>query len=232
MVEELDATRVPPVEINKTLRELGGSGQTIRILNPKGVHSLVTNVRGSLQVEVEGSVGFYTGGYMNGPTVIVKGCAGWYTGDNLIDGTIVVEKNCGSNVGPSMLGGLVLVRGSAGSRVGYAQKGGTLVVCGNAGMLVGKMMLGGRVVILGDVGKQVGESMYGGKILVGGRIAGECKSIPTGEPDASDIEAVAPLLERWGLPADLRRFTAIIPHPGKHKYIIFAPRHQLVEANQ
>jgi glutamate synthase domain-containing protein 3 len=232
MVETLDADRLSTAEINRILRELAGSPETVRIVNPKGAHSLITNVKGSLQIEVEGSTGFYTGGYMNGPTVIVRGNAGWYTGDNLISGTIVVERNCGSNASPSMLGGLVLVRGSGGSRVGYAQKGGTLIVCGNAGMMVGKMMLGGRVVVLGDVGLQAGESMYGGKILIGGKIGSLGSNVDLGEPDDSDVEALAPVFEQWSVKANVRRLKAILPRPGKHQYVLFSPRHKRVEANQ
>ena len=231
MVETLDAEKLSTTEINRILRELASSSATVRIVNPKGAHSLVTNVRGSLRVEVEGSTGFYTGGYMDGPTVIVKGNAGWYTGDNLINGTIVVERNCGSNAAPSMLGGVVLVRGSGGSRVGYAQKGGTLVVCGSAGMMVGKMMLGGRVVVLGNVGTQAGESMYGGRILIGGKIASLGSNVDVGEPDDSDVEVLAPLFEQWGVDFDVRSLTAILPRPGKHKYVLFSPRHKRVEAN-
>ncbi|MDA8188460.1 MAG: hypothetical protein M0T85_09995, partial [Dehalococcoidales bacterium] len=130
---------------------------------------------------------------------------------------------------PTMNNGVVLVRGAAGSRIAYGLRGGAVIVGGSVGMMAGKMMLNGRVVILGDAGEQTGESMYGGKIFVGGKIASVGANVDEGKVTDEDIELLAPIMQKWGLDVDLSRFAALVPHPGKHTYILFSPKHKLAE---
>lgn len=232
MVQTIDLRELTSTEVNAVLREYVGSGEKVVLTHPHGMHNLAINLRGELEIEVKGSTGFYTGGFMEGPTLVIDGNAGWYTGDNMHDGTIVVEKNSGSNLAPTMMNGVVIVRGNAGSRIAYGLRGGTVVVGGNVGMMAGKMMLNGRVVILGDAGEQTGESMYGGKVFVGGRIASLGANVDEARVSDEDIEFLTPILQKWGLKADLSKFTAIVPRPGKHTYVLFRPRHKLAEVNR
>lgn len=232
MVQTIDLQQYTATEINARLRALLGSGEQVLLTNPHGMHNLAINLQGELDIEVKGSTGFYTGGFMEGPTLVIDGNASWYTGDNMQGGTIVVNRNSGSNLAPTMMAGIVIVRGSAGSRIAYGLKGGTVIVGGSVGMMAGKMMLNGRVIILGNAGEQTGESMYGGKILVGGKIASLGSNVDIGTVTDEDIDHLMPIFEKWSLGADPSKFTAIVPHPGKHNYVIFRPKHKLAEVNR
>ncbi len=232
MVQTIDVMNLTSIEANAKLSELVGTGEKVVITHPHGMHNLAINLQGELEIEVKGSTGFYTGGFMEGPTVVIDGNAGWYTADNMHGGTIVVEKNSGSNLAPTMMKGVVVVRGNAGSRIAYGLRGGTVIVGGNVGMMAGKMMLNGRVVILGDAGEQTGESMYGGKVFVGGKIASLGANVDEAKVSDEDIEVIAPILQKWGLNADVSKFTAVVPRPGKHTYVLFRPKHKLAEVSR
>lgn len=232
MVQTLDLRELSSAEVNARLRALVGVEKKVVLLHPHGMHNLAINLRGEIEIEVRGSTGFYTGGFMEGPTLLIDGNVGWYAGDNMHGGTMVIEKNAGSNLAPTMMNGTIIVRGNVGSRIAYGLRGGTVIIGGNAGMMAGKMMLNGRVVIFGDAGEQTGESMYGGKVIVGGRIASLGANVEEAKVTAEDIEVLMPILQKWNLGADLASFTAVTPRPGKHTYVLFRPKHKLVEVGQ
>ena len=161
---DLDIKGLSAREVNRLLREMIATEQEIVIRNPNSVHNLAAALIGKGRIVVEGSTGFYTGGFLEGPSLTVKGNTGWYTGDNMMAGEIIVEMNTGSNAAPSMIGGNLVIRGSSGSRCGFGMKGGNLIVCGDVGRWTGGMTLGGRIILLGRVGQGLGESMYKGVI--------------------------------------------------------------------
>ncbi|HBY94393.1 MAG: hypothetical protein M5U01_33310 [Ardenticatenaceae bacterium] len=225
MVEELDLEQIGERELNAQLQALAGNGYRVILRNTHARHNIAVNVSGRLEIEVQGSAGFYCCGFMNGPTVLVTGNVGWYAADNMLGGTLSVQQNAGSNLAPSMIGGSVLVRGSAGSRVGYGLKGGTVIVCGDVGMLTGQQMLGGRIVLLGKAGESTGESMYGGVICYRrGALAGTGSNVRTRPLEAADAEALAVLFAEYNIQADLAEFECLVPKSGKHKFHLFKPQ--------
>ena len=129
----LDIAGMSTQDVNRKLRELIRQDDDIVVENPHSVHNFATALKGNRTVSVEGSTGFYTGGFLQGPAIIIKGNTGLYTGDNMSAGEIIVEMNTGSNCAPSMVGGTIVVRGHSGSRAGWGMKGGNLIVCGNVG---------------------------------------------------------------------------------------------------
>jgi glutamate synthase domain-containing protein 3 len=218
MVEELDLEQIGEKELNTRLQALVNGGHKAILRNPRARHNIAVNISGSLEIEVQGSAGFYCCGFMNGPTVTVAGYVGWYAADNMLGGKLIVLKDAGSNLAPSMIGGAVLVRGSAGSRAGYGLKGGTVVVCGDAGMLTGQQMLGGRIVLLGKVGGQTGESMYGGAIFYRrGALAGMGNNVRARSLKAAEVESLAVLFAEGDVQADPNEFECLEPKPGKQK---------------
>jgi glutamate synthase domain-containing protein 3 len=216
-------------EVNRKLREMIQQDDEIIVEKPHSVHNFATALKGNGTITVMGSTGFYTGGFLQGPTTIIKGNTGLYTGDNMSAGEIIVEMNSGSNCAPSMIGGTIVVKGHSGSRAGYGMKGGNLIVCGNAGMWCGGMTLGGRIIILGKVGVGIGESMYNGIIHVldpeiENKLGGNVTVIPI--PEKEKLE-VAALFEKYGIQQSVEEFRSIVPKVyGRHEYVMFKPTHK------
>ena len=223
-VEAMDAR-----EINRKLKELIKTEDEIRVDNPHSVHNLATALIGDGKIIINGSAGFYLGGFLEGPRIVVKGNTGWYTGDNMMAGEIIVEMNTGSNAAPSMAGGVIVIKGNSGSRAGWGLKGGTLIVCGNVGRWTGKMTLGGRIVVLGEVGQGIGESMYNGVIHVldpsaGEKLGGNVKLVPI---DEKEKIALASLFKKYDIVQEIGHFKSIVPKIlGRHEYVLFKPTHR------
>ncbi|MEM6987104.1 MAG: GXGXG motif-containing protein [Pseudomonadota bacterium] len=168
---EIDADGLSATEVNLKIRELMQDGVgTVKVLNPRGMHSLGVGILSKLNLEFEGSLGYFAVGLIDGPNVRISGRVGWSCGENMMAGTVVIEKNAGSTFGAAIRGGDLVCRGSVGSRTGIDQKGGTIIVGGDTGALTGFMMQRGRMVFCGNAGKNLGDSMYDGTIYVGGTI--------------------------------------------------------------
>ena len=168
---EVDANGLETSEINKKIRSLMASGcGTIRIVNPGAKHSIGIGILNRLKVEVEGSLGYFAFGLVDGPNIHINGRVGWSCGENMLAGTIVIEKNAGSTFGAALRGGDLVCKGSVGSRTGIDMKGGSIIVGGDTGAYSGFMMQRGRMVVCGNAGKNLGDSMYDGTIFVGGEI--------------------------------------------------------------
>jgi methylamine---glutamate N-methyltransferase subunit B len=225
----LDIAGMSTQEVNRRLRELIQQEDAIEVVNPHSVHNFATALKGKGTLTVNGSTGFYTGGFLQGPRIIIKGNTGLYTGDNMSSGEIIVEMNSGSNCAPSMVGGTIVVRGHSGSRAGYGMKGGNLIVCGDAGLWSGEMTLGGRIIVLGKVGKGIGESMYDGIIHVldpeaEEKLGGNVTLVPITDKEK---KAVAALFNKYGIEKDVADFRSIVPKVyGRHEYVMFKPTHK------
>lgn len=225
----LDIKGMSTREVNRRLKELIQQDDEIVVENPHSVHNFATALKGKGTVVVKGSTGFYTGGFLQGPTTIIKGNTGLYTGDNMSAGEIIVEMNAGSNCAPSMVGGTIVVKGHSGSRTGWGMKGGNLIVCGNVGMWSGKMTLGGRIIILGSVGQGIGESMYNGVIHVRdpeaeGKLGGNVKLVAISDSEKLEVAA---LFKKYGIEQDADDFRSIVPKVyGRHEYVLFKPTHK------
>ncbi|MEQ8369193.1 MAG: GXGXG motif-containing protein [Alphaproteobacteria bacterium] len=169
---ELDASDMSATEINLKLRDLMKSGHgTIVLKNPRARHGVAVGILNKLNLIVEGSLGYFGCGLVDGPNIRISGRVGWSCAENMMAGTVVIEKNAGSTFGAAMRGGDLVCKGDVGARAGIDMKGGTLIIGGRAGAFCGFMMQRGRMVILGDAGINLGDSMYDGTIYVGGKIA-------------------------------------------------------------
>jgi glutamate synthase domain-containing protein 3 len=225
----LDLTGMNSRDVNQKLKELIKTETEIELDNPHSIHNFATALIGEGQITLHGSTGFYTGGFLEGPTLIVEGNTGWYTGDNMTSGEIIVKMNTGSNAAPSMVGGTIVIKGNSGSRAGWGMKGGTLIVCGNVGRWAGKMTLGGRIVVLGSVGEGIGESMYNGIIHVldpaaEEKLGGNVKLVPIDDREKSALES---LFKKYAIEQGVDKFKSIVPKVyGRHEYVLFKPTHK------
>lgn len=225
----LDIAGMSTRDVNIKLRELIQEDDEIVVENPHSSHNFATALKGQGRIIVKGSTGFYTGGFLQGPTIIVEGNTGLYTGDNMGAGEIIVEMNTGSNCAPSMVGGTVVVKGHSGSRAGWGMKGGNLIVCGNVGMWTGKMTLDGRIIVLGEVGEGIGESMYNGIIhvldpAVEDKLGGNVKVVPIDDKEKKEVEF---LFKKYDIQQGVDDFRSIVPKVyGRHEYLLFKPTHK------
>jgi len=182
---EIDASNMPEKEVNLRIRELMADGYgTIVIRNPGAKHSIAVGILNRLNLIIDGSLGYFGCGLIDGPNVRIAGRVGWSCAENMMSGTILIEKNAGSQFGAAIRGGDLVCKGDVGSRTGIDMKGGTIIVGGNSGAFSGFMMQRGRMVICGNAGKNLGDSMYDGTIYIGG------------EPESLGVDAVfAEMLE-------------------------------------
>ena len=183
---EIDAEGLATRAINLRIRELMEDGcGTIVIRNPGAKHSIAVGILSRLNLIIDGSLGYFGCGLIDGPNVRIAGRVGWSCGENMMSGTILIEKNAGSQFGAAIRGGDLVCKGNVGSRTGIDQKGGTIIVGGDTGAFTGFMMQRGRMVICGNAGKNLGDSMYDGTIFIGG------------EPQSLGVDAV------WGTMTEL-----------------------------
>jgi len=192
----IDAKKLDCVAVNKKIKDLIKKGYgTIVLKNPGAKHSLGVGILNKLNLIIEGSLGYFGVGSIDGPVVRISGRVGWSCAENMMAGKVVIEKNAGSCFGAAVRGGDLICKGSVGARSGIDMKGGTIIVGGNAGAFTGFMMQRGRIIILGDVGPNLGDSLYDGTIFVGGKI----KSL-----GADAVEAEMTDLDRFWLKRKLK----------------------------
>ena len=167
----IDVDKLNCLEVNSKIKDLMKQGYgTIVLKNPGAKHSLGVGILNKLNLIVEGSLGYFGVGSIDGPVVRISGRVGWSCAENMMAGKVVIEKNAGSCFGAAIRGGDLICKGSVGARSGIDMKGGTIMIGGNAGAFTGFMMQRVRIVILGDVGPNLGDSLYDGTIFVGGKI--------------------------------------------------------------
>ena len=192
----IDVNKLDCVAVNKKIKDLMKKGYgTIVLKNPGAKHSLGVGILNKLNLIIEGSLGYFGVGSIDGPVVRISGRVGWSCAENMMAGKVVIEKNAGSCFGAAVRGGDLICKGSVGARSGIDMKGGTIIIGGNAGAFTGFMMQRGRIIILGDVGPNLGDSLYDGTIFVGGKI----KSL-----GADAVEAEMTDLDRFWLKRKLK----------------------------
>ena len=184
---EFDAAEMDNRAINLKIRELMTEGfGTIVVHNPLAKHSLGVGILGRLNLDFEGSLGYFGCGLIDGPNIRIRGRVGWSCAENMLSGTVVIEKNAGSSFGAALRGGDLVCKRDVGGRTGIDMKGGTILIGGRTGAFSGFMMQRGRMVVLGDAGKNLGDSMYDGVIFVGGKI--ESLGVDAVQANISDLD--------------------------------------------
>ena len=225
-MECIDAMNLTSKVLNKNIVNILKKDKEVTINNSHSMHNIATGLKVEGKIIIDGSTGFYTGGFLEEGTVIVDGNTGWYAGDNMMGGELIVNKNTGCNAGAYLSGGTLIIKGSTGSRVGYGMKGGTIIVCGSSGRWAGQMTLGGRLVLLGPISKQVGESMYKGVIFVKDEAIYDNLGGNVFVDEITDEEAsqLKELFEANKINEDPYSLKAVRPlTTGRHKYVLFEP---------
>ena len=147
---EVDATDLDSTQVNIQIRELMSQGcGRITLKNPGAQHSIAVGILNRLRLDIQGSLGYFGCGLVDGPNITISGRVGWACAENMMAGTVVIEKNAGSQFGAAIRGGDLVCKGDVGARTGIDQKGGTIFVGGRTGAFSGFMMQRGRMVICG-----------------------------------------------------------------------------------
>ncbi|MBI4608032.1 MAG: glutamate synthase [Candidatus Rokubacteria bacterium] len=198
-------------EINREVHRLIEAGaREITLLNPRARHNLAVAILRPVRIRIEGSVGYYCAGMIDGPTVEIQGSAGWGVAECMMDGTVIVEGNAGNGAGASIRGGTVVIRGDAAARAGISMKGGCLIIQGNAGYMTGFMAQKGTIIILGDADEALADSMYEAEVFIAGQIAELGNDAVIHEPSPAELAALRATLDRFALavPRPLKKVVA------------------------
>ncbi len=197
--------------INQAIRAAIASGSlAIRLLRPAARHNLGVALPEGVELQIEGSAGYYVGGLNDGATVRVLGGAGWGAGESMLAGTIVIEGNAGNAVAASIRTGTVVVRGDASTRAGIAMKGGTLIVAGSVGPMAGFMMQKGILIVCGDAAGGIADSMYAGTVFLGGKNGELGADAVIQDMNPEDRELIGVALERWKVAAPGAGFRKVV----------------------
>ncbi|HKW99530.1 MAG TPA: hypothetical protein VJN43_17450 [Bryobacteraceae bacterium] len=160
-------------EINAEIKRLAEHGESeIVVKNPGARHNLAVAVLKPARVKIEGSVGYFCAGLIDGPAIEIAGSAGWGLAESMLSGHVSVQGNAGNGAAAAIRGGTVVIHGDAAARLGVSMKGGTVLVAGNCGYMAGFMGQKGTLVVCGDAGDAFADSLYETVCFVGGKIAG------------------------------------------------------------
>jgi glutamate synthase domain-containing protein 3 len=185
-------------EINADIRSAIGVGDTnILVRNPAARHNLGVAILKAASVNFDGSVGYYCGGLMDGPSLEISGSAGWGVAESMLSGKVVVRGSAGNGAAAAIRGGTVVIHGDAAARLGVSIKGGLALVAGNCGYMAGFMGQKGTIIVCGDTGEAFADSMYATVCFVGGRIGGLGTDAVVETPADEDAAMIDSALSRY-----------------------------------
>jgi glutamate synthase domain-containing protein 3 len=206
-VETVDLDERTVRELNRRLH--AGPGGQVRIVHPRGRHSIAAGLDAPYELEIEGHVGYYCAGMNQQATVRIHGNAGVGVAENMMSGAVEVDGFASQSAGASAHGGLLKIGGDASARCGISLKGAEIVVAGSVGHLSAFMAQTGCLVVCGDAGEALGDSIYEARIYVRGAVAGLGADCVEKVVRAKHVQQLSELLERAGVaadPADFRRY--------------------------
>lgn len=194
----IDAHGMNEKELNRSIKEHAINYDKLIIKNPQSSHNIAAGVTENVEIEIDGSAGYFVGTMIDGPKIHITRNAGWFAGDNMTKGELIIEGGVGDGAGQGIYGGTVVVKGDAGSRTGEIMKGGTVIIGGNSGFMTGLLMMGGRLIILGNVTDDAGESIMRGTIYVLGQVKSLGKNAILEQSTLEDQEELKEILTKYG----------------------------------
>ena len=108
----IDAKNMDEKELNHTIKEQAAYHDKLIIENPESKHNICAGLTEDVDIEINGSAGYFVGTMVNGPKIQINGNAGWFAGDNMTKGELIIEGTAGDGAGQGIYGGTVIVRGS------------------------------------------------------------------------------------------------------------------------
>ncbi|MDO5825669.1 MAG: tributyrin esterase [Methanosphaera sp.] len=194
----IDAKDMEEKELTRSIKEHAINYDKLIIKNPQSRHNIAAGVTEEVEIEIDGSAGYFVGTMIDGPKIHVKSNAGWFAGDNMTRGELLIDGSAGDGAGQGIYGGTVVVKGNVGSRTGEIMKGGTVIIGGNSGFMTGLLMMGGTLVVLGNVTDDAGESIMRGTIYVLGEVKSLGKNAQMKQSTLEDQKELKRLLTKYG----------------------------------
>lgn len=192
-------------EINVEIKQQIQMGEShIVVSNPGARHNLGVAILKPVTLKLDGSVGYYCAGLIDGANFDVAGSAGWGLAESMMNGHVVVRGSAGNGAAASIRGGTVVIHGDAAARLGISMKGGIVIVAGNCGYMAGFMAQKGTLVVCGDAGEAFADSMYQTVCYVGGKIANLGTDAVIEAPTSDDAKSLDALLAQH-LHSDVRK---------------------------
>jgi methylamine---glutamate N-methyltransferase subunit B len=192
-------------EINTEIKQQIQRGDTRILVQDSGArHNLGVAILQPVTIQMDGSVGYYCAGLIDGPKFEIAGSAGWGLAESMMTGHVVVHGSVGNGAAAAIRGGTVVIHGDAAARLGISMKGGTVLVAGSCGYMAGFMGQKGTIIVCGDTGEAFADSMYETVCFVGGRIAELGTDAVAEEPSPKDAEFIDSMLAQH-LPPEIRK---------------------------
>ena len=208
--QTLDMSLTDLKSINKTFQNaVNKKNETFLVVNPMGAHSLAVGIEVSINIRIDGHVGYYCGGMNENANITINGNAGVGVAENMMGGSIIVKGNASQSAGASAHGGLLVIEGNASSRCGISMKGINIVVKGSVGHNSAFMAQSGNLVICGDADDGLGDSIYETKIFLKGKIKNLGSDCVEKEMKDEHIKILSKLLIDSGInesPYNFRRY--------------------------
>jgi glutamate synthase domain-containing protein 3 len=182
---EIDASGIHYRDLNARLRQAARDGSTTFALrNVRGQRYVGTNLKGPVEIHMEGTPGNDLAAFMDGPRIVVHGNAQDGCGNTMNSGELIIHGRAGDALGHSMRGGEIFVRDDVGYRAAihmkeYDSKRPVIVIGGTSQHFLGEYMAGGVLVVLGltlhpgesHVANFIGTGMHGGVMYIRGQLA-------------------------------------------------------------
>ena len=204
-MEEVNCDGRSTREINIEIKQQIKQGATkILVRNPGARHNLGVAILEPVTIRLDGSVGYYCGGLIDGPNFEIAGSAGWGLAESMMSGQVVVRGSAGNGAAAAIRGGTVVIHLDAAARLGVSMKGGTVLVAGNCGYMAGFMGQKGTIIVCGDAGEAFADSMYETVCFVGGRISELGTDAVVEQPSLKDAEFLDSTLAQY-LPQEVHK---------------------------
>ena len=82
----IDAKDMDVKELNRMVKEQAIYHDKLIINNPESAHNICAGLTEDVDIEINGSAGYFVGTMVNGPKIHINGNAGWFAGDNMTKG--------------------------------------------------------------------------------------------------------------------------------------------------
>lgn len=206
----IDVGKRPIKDVHREIQAACKAGERINVINTLSRHNLGVGLPPGVEINFEGSVGYYCGGLNTGATVNIERNAGWAVGEGMSTGHITVGGYAGMSCGAAMTGGTIHVKGDSGPRCGVAMKGGNIIVEGKIGYQSGFMSHRGRIIALGGAGESCADALWQGEVWVAGEIDSLGVDVNVVEPTAEEVAEVDAILDPLGLVDSSRNWRKMV----------------------
>ena len=82
----IDAKDMDEKELNRCIKKQAAHHDKLIIENPESRHNICAGLIEDVEIQINGSAGYFVGTMVNGSKIHINGNAGWFAGDNMTKG--------------------------------------------------------------------------------------------------------------------------------------------------